>query len=82
MKPVRKCHSCPLNIGDHCWRYASPRSQWRNGKTCPGLDNTDLHKEFSREQRAPQILTRRQIRREMFRARNRVHSITRRTPGK
>jgi hypothetical protein len=82
MKPVRKCHACPLNLNDHCWRYASPRDQWRNGRKCPGFDNVELHKECRREQRAPNILTRKQIRRELFRARNRVHSITRRNRGK
>jgi hypothetical protein len=82
MKPVRKCHACPLNLGDHCWSYNSPRSQWRNGRRCPGFDSEEMHRECLREQRAPHILTRRQIRREVFRARNRVHTISRRNPGR
>lgn len=82
MKPVRKCHACPLNLGDHCWTYKSPRAQWRDGKTCPGFYNTGLHEEYRREQRGPNILTRKEVRRELFRARNRAPFIAHRTPGK
>ena len=81
-KPVRKCHECPLNLEDHCWRYASPRDQWRGGRTCPGFDSADLHRQYQQEKKQAHILTRRELRREMFRARNRVHTISRRGPRK
>lgn len=63
-KPVRKCHACLLNLVDRCWRYASPRDQWRKGRTCPGFDNAALHAEFRAWQKRPTVKTRKELRRE------------------
>ncbi|MCE9616624.1 MAG: hypothetical protein K8T26_20305 [Lentisphaerae bacterium] len=63
-KPVRKCHACPLNLGDRCWRYASPRDQWRSGRHCAGFSDEALHAEFRIWLKRPQVKTRKELRRE------------------
>ncbi len=45
-KPVRKCHGCGLNLGDHCGIYASPHDMWHN-RSCPGLNNETMLEEFA-----------------------------------
>ena len=77
-KPVRKCHSCPLNLGDHCWFYAQPRAQWRAGKTCRARDDAAIRREFEAWQKQPHVKTRAEIRREMFGARSRKKFYPRR----
>ncbi len=67
-KPVRRCRTCPLNQGEHCWHYASPRRQWARGG-CPGFDNPALLADFRAWQEAPRIKTRRDLRRDAFRGR-------------
>lgn len=42
-KPVAKCHSCRLNLDDHCWIYENPREQWKKHRTCPGFENDELY---------------------------------------
>ncbi len=66
-KPVRKCHSCVLNIDDHCWIYRYPRGQWRHGKYCRAFGNEALHEEFRVWQKQPNVKTRKELRREFFR---------------
>jgi hypothetical protein len=68
-KPVRKCHACPLNLGDHCWRYAYPRKQWRDGRQCPGRFNTALIETYRLWCKQPSVKSRRQLRQEAFRSR-------------
>ena len=70
-KPVRKCHSCLLNLGDHCWLYTYPRLQWRDGKICHAREDEATHREFETWRKQPQIKTREEIRREVFRSRSR-----------
>lgn len=68
-KPVRKCHSCVLNLGDHCWLYAHPRGQWRGSCHCPAMANPQVHERFREWQRQPTVKTRKELRREAFRTR-------------
>ena len=79
-KPVRKCHSCLLNLGDHCWLYRYPRGQWRHGRTCPGFENETLYEQFRAWRKQPSIKTRAELRRAFFRARRRkvVRRVARR----
>jgi len=72
-KPVRKCHACPLNLGDHCWLYQYPRGQWRGHKRCAGLTDDALHAQFEAWRKQPSVKTRKQLRREFFRTRRRKH---------
>ena len=37
-RPIRKCHGCGLNLGDHCGIYAAPKETWHN-HPCPGYKN-------------------------------------------
>ena len=77
-KPVRKCHACPLNMGEHCWLYELPRVQWRAGRTCRAKDDADIRREFEAWQKQPRIKTRQAIRREMTGARSRKNAYPRR----
>ncbi len=44
-KPVRKCHSCILNLKDHCAIYAEPHDKWHHSK-CGSYNNRELHREY------------------------------------
>jgi len=77
-KPVRKCHACLLNLGDHCWLYAYPRGQWHGKKRCAAFDDKKIHAEFRLWQKASDVKTRKELRQEIFRARNKP--VVRRTP--
>ena len=46
-KPVRKCHSCGLNLGDRCGVYPVPRSMWHH-RTCPGHGNQAMLEAFEK----------------------------------
>lgn len=79
-KPVRKCHSCRLNLGDQCWVYKAPRGQWRDGRRCPGFENAVLYRQYAEWQKQPTVKSRKELRREFFRTKKRSllrHS----TPG-
>lgn len=54
-KPVAKCHSCRLNLDDHCWIYENPREQWKKHRTCPGFENDELYRQFDEWQRQPTV---------------------------
>lgn len=71
-KPVRKCYSCLLNLGTHCWTFPSPRAQWLGGAVCPGFENEGLYANFREEQKRPSLMTRRALRREALRTRKRL----------
>lgn len=45
-KPVRKCHDCPLNLGDSCGVFDIPHDQWHNRDKCPGYRNEVMAAEF------------------------------------
>ena len=66
-KPVRKCHSCLLNQGDHCWGYRHPRAQWRDQRRCPGFENEPAYCAFRLWQKQASVKTRKEIRQEVFR---------------
>ena len=44
-KPVRKCHGCGLNLGDHCGVFPNPHDMWHN-RSCPGFQNEAMLQEF------------------------------------
>ncbi len=77
-KPVRKCHACLLNLGDHCWLFPSPRAQWRHHRVCPGFENEVQYAAYRRAQKAPKVKSLKEIRQEAFRATPR--KTMRRTP--
>jgi hypothetical protein len=66
-KPVNKCYTCLLNMGDHCWFYQYPRGQWRSGKTCSAFENDEAYRQFKEWQKQPIVKTRKELRREFFR---------------
>jgi hypothetical protein len=67
VKPIRKCYSCPLNMGDHCWIYTYPRGQWRGERKCSAFDNEAVLYEFKQWQKLPTVKTSKELRREFFR---------------
>ncbi|NQT93263.1 MAG: hypothetical protein HQ559_10915 [Lentisphaerae bacterium] len=79
-KPVRRCYSCPLNLGDHCWLYAYPRGQWRGDRRCAACDDPEIHGEYRNWQKQPRIRNRADIRRDFFRSRRRKKKISRKGP--
>jgi hypothetical protein len=40
-KPIRKCHGCGLNLGDHCAVFESPRRRWHR-RICTGYKNDTM----------------------------------------
>jgi len=48
-KPIRKCHACGLNLGDHCGVYPTPREMWYN-RSCPGYKNVGMLAQYELEQ--------------------------------
>lgn len=54
-KPVAKCHSCRLNLDDHCWICENPREQWKKHRTCPSFENDELYRQFDEWQRQPTV---------------------------
>ena len=49
VKPVRKCHDCPLNLGKECAIYEDPHEEWKKG-SCSGYKNEQLIREYQDEQ--------------------------------
>ncbi len=68
-KPVRKCHACLLNLGDHCWLYAYPRGQWRLDRSCRAFGNEEIYEAFRRWQKQPAVKSRKDLRRMVHRQR-------------
>ena len=68
-KPVRNCHSCPMNLGDHCWLYRWPRGQWRGDRSCSAREDEAALGAFHDWQKAPDVMTRKDLRRELHRQR-------------
>ncbi len=48
-KPIRECHDCGLNLGDHCGVYAIPRKMWHS-RSCPGHKNEAMRRQYELEQ--------------------------------
>jgi hypothetical protein len=65
-KPIRPCHSCPMNMGSHCWAYANPRTRWEKHGKCIAFENEEIYAIFEKWKKQPQVKTRRQIRREFY----------------
>ncbi|MEW6359761.1 MAG: hypothetical protein AB1696_25710 [Planctomycetota bacterium] len=68
-KPVRKCHACGLNFGDHCGAFEYPHDMWRNGK-CPGFQNEALLQKYLAEQARKQVDAAREKRQQTMRLRH------------
>ncbi len=68
-KPVRKCHSCLLNLSDHCWLYRYPRGQWRCGRSCGAFENEEVYEGFRLWQKQPAVKSRKDLRRMVHRQR-------------
>jgi len=66
-KPVHRCHSCLLNLGDHCWLYEYPRGQWSKRRGCRAFGNDEIYAKYREWQEKPKVKTRKQLRREFFR---------------
>ncbi len=62
-KPVRQCHACLLNLGDHCWLYRYPRGRWRKGRRCGALGNQAVYAKFEEWRREPTVKTLKELRR-------------------
>jgi len=71
IKPVHKCYSCLLNLGDECWLYAYPRGQWRGTRKCPAFGNEEIYQAYLSWRGRPAVRSRRELRREFFRVRRR-----------
>jgi len=69
-KPVRKCHGCGLNLGDHCWLYAYPRGQWRGERCCRAYGDAALYAALGEWRKRPDVKTRKTLRRETRRQRS------------
>ncbi|MDI6774156.1 MAG: hypothetical protein QME60_02000 [Verrucomicrobiota bacterium] len=67
-KPVRRCHACLLNLGDRCWLFPHPRGQWQRGRWCRGFGNEERYREFRDWQKEPTVKSRKELRRDFFRA--------------
>jgi hypothetical protein len=72
LKPVRKCHGCLLNLGDHCWIYQYPRGQWRAWHHCRGREDVNLHESYRDWLKMPTVKSRKELRQNFFRAKRRV----------
>jgi hypothetical protein len=70
-KPVRRCHACPLNRGDSCWLFVYPRGQWREGRSCAARDDQEIHEAYWKWERRPVVKSRKELRREFFRVKQR-----------
>ena len=64
-KPVRRCHACPLNLGERCWGHANPRGQWRRKRGCPSFGNERILELYLLGKKQATVKTRRAIRREL-----------------
>ena len=49
LKPVRKCHGCKLNLGDHCGIFPNPHKQWE-AEECKGRKNDELYRQYLNDQ--------------------------------
>ena len=67
-KPIRECHDCGLNLGDHCGVYAVPRAMWHH-RSCPGYKNEAMLAEYEAEQAKHPPDRAKQMRREVAKRR-------------
>ena len=44
-KPVRKCHGCILNLGEHCAVYEDPHERWHHSK-CSSYNDKELYNKY------------------------------------
>ena len=45
VKPVRECHGCKLNLGDHCGVFPDPHARWQHG-VCKGFHNDEMYQQY------------------------------------
>jgi len=67
-KPIRKCHGCGLNLGDHCATYEFPREMWHH-RSCPGYKNEEKLREYETELARHPPNQKKQMRREVAKRR-------------
>ena len=58
-KPISKCHTCKLNLDDHCWVHQNQREQWSKHRECTGFENAELYAQFDEWQRESTVKPRR-----------------------
>lgn len=63
-KPIRRCYTCLLNRGDHCWGYRFPWTQWTGRRKCPAFENEEIYAQFRAWQKQATVKSGREIRRE------------------
>ena len=68
-KPVRKCHGCGLNFGDHCGVFESPHLIWQRHAVCPGYKNEKMLADYLIAQAKKQADLRKEKRREVAKLR-------------
>lgn len=68
-KPVRKCHGCPLNLGQHCWVFQYPRGQWRGGRQCRLRGDAEVQGAYRQWCKRPTVKDSKSLRREGHRSR-------------
>ncbi len=59
-KPISKCYSCELNLGDHCWLHESPRDQWDRYNQCPSFEDPEQYRAFQKWLKQPSVPARHQ----------------------
>lgn len=71
-KPVRKCHGCGLNLGDHCGVFENPHLTWEHHVVCPGYKNEKMLAGYLAAQAKKQADLRKEKRREIAKMRRSV----------
>jgi len=67
-KPVRNCHGCGLNFGDHCGVYECPHDMWHH-RQCPGYKNEAMLAEYEEQIARQQSDKRKEKRKEIAKKR-------------
>jgi len=71
-KPVRKCHGCGLNFGDHCGVYVHPHEVWQRHAVCGGYKNEKMLAEYEAAQARKQADERKEKRKQVAKVRRSV----------
>jgi hypothetical protein len=74
-KPVRKCHGCGLNLGDHCGVFENPHEMWAKHAVCPGYKNEKLLAQYQASQARKQVDVKKEKRRQVAKLRRTVTRI-------
>ncbi len=68
-KPVRRCHGCGLNFGDHCGVFENPHLMWERHAICPGYKNEKMLADYLAAQAKKQADLRKERRRQIAKLR-------------